>query len=142
MNYLIESKDFNFEVKVINGFVDDCPANVAFLMGMTLNALNNVVMERQWRIYGMETGVKPMVPHSPRGSSEGETLSPSIHHPVHYNLHPSGVECLTVVRHMNFNLGNAIKYIWRCGLKDNTTDIEDLKKAVFYLQDEIERLEG
>jgi hypothetical protein len=39
---------------------------------------------------------------------------------------------------MNFNLGNAIKYIWRAGLKGNA--IEDLQKAVFYLNDEIERL--
>jgi len=60
-----------------------------------------------------------------------------INHPAHYNDHPSGIECIEIVRHMSFNLGNAIKYIWRSDLKDNT--IEDLKKAIFYLNDEIEK---
>jgi len=61
----------------------------------------------------------------------------SVHHPKHYNDHPSGIECLDVIRHMNFNLGNAVKYIWRCDLKEDA--IEDLKKAIFYLEDEIAR---
>lgn len=38
---------------------------------------------------------------------------------------------------MNFNLGNAMKYIWRAGLKNSA--IQDLEKAVFYIQDEIKR---
>ena len=60
-------------------------------------------------------------------------------HPSHYTSHPSGVECLTITRHMNFNLGNAIKYIWRAGLKGNA--VQDLRKAKFYIEDEIARLE-
>lgn len=60
-----------------------------------------------------------------------------VNHPKHYNSHPSGIECIEIVRHMGFNLGNAIKYIWRCDLKDN--EIEDLKKAIFYISDEIKR---
>jgi hypothetical protein len=63
----------------------------------------------------------------------------SINHPVHYNIHPSGVECIQIVRHMSFNLGNAIKYIWRAGLKPGQTDIQDLEKAAWYIADEIER---
>lgn len=62
-----------------------------------------------------------------------------VNHPKHYNSHPSGVECITVTRHMNFNLGNAMKYIWRAGLK-SPDPIQDLEKAMFYLRDEIERL--
>lgn len=62
-----------------------------------------------------------------------------INKPKHYNVHPSGIECIEVVRHMNYNLGNAIKYIWRAGLKED--NIKDLKKAAFYIQDEIKRLE-
>jgi hypothetical protein len=65
--------------------------------------------------------------------------SDMVNHPPHYTRHPSGVECIDVVRHMNFNLGNAVKYIWRCDEKGNA--VEDLRKAVFYLQDEI-RLRG
>ena len=55
--------------------------------------------------------------------------------------HPSGIECIEVVRHMPFNLGNTIKYIWRAGLKENHTRIQDLRKAKWYLEDEIKRLE-
>ncbi len=60
-----------------------------------------------------------------------------INHPEHYNKHPSGVECIDVVEHMNFNLGNAVKYIWRADLKDNGP--QDLQKAIWYLQRELER---
>ncbi len=63
-----------------------------------------------------------------------------VNSPKHYTGHPSGVECITITRHMNFNRGNAMKYIWRAGEKGNL--IEDLKKAIWYLQDEIGRLEA
>jgi hypothetical protein len=46
------------------------------------------------------------------------------------------------VRHRNYNIGNAIKYLWRAGLKNEDKHIEDLKKAIFYITDEIKRLEG
>lgn len=77
----------------------------------------------------------------------------AVNHPPHYNEHPSGVECIEIVRHYNFNIGNAIKYLWRMGLKlvptgkDAAADrkkaaaeIEDLKKAIWYLNDELGRL--
>lgn len=57
-----------------------------------------------------------------------------VNHPKHYTNHPSGIECIQVTRHMGFNLGNAVKYIWRADLKNG---VEDLQKAVWYLQDEI-----
>lgn len=66
--------------------------------------------------------------------------NPLINRPPHYISHPSGVECIEVTRHMNFNLGNAVKYIWRCELKDPALEIQDLKKAIWYLNDEIVRL--
>ena len=65
-------------------------------------------------------------------------MSDNVNNPKHYTSHPSGVECLDIVRHMGFNLGNAVKYIWRAALKGK--QIEDLRKAVFYLEDEIKRL--
>lgn len=58
--------------------------------------------------------------------------------PSHYKSHPSGVQCIDVTEHMNFCLGNAMKYIWRAGLKGDA--IEDLQKARWYLDREIERL--
>ena len=75
-------------------------------------------------------------------------MSDKVNHPEHYNLHPSGVECIEIVRHHNFNIGNAIKYLWRAGLKvlgvgtPLEKQIEDLKKARWYIDDEITRLEG
>lgn len=63
-----------------------------------------------------------------------------VNHPAHYTSHPSGVECIQITRWMNFNLGNVIKYVWRAGNKGNA--IEDLKKARWYLDDEIKRREG
>ena len=57
--------------------------------------------------------------------------------PDHYRRHPSGIECIQITEHMSFPLGSAIKYIWRADLKANP--IEDLKKAVWYLEREIQR---
>ena len=62
-----------------------------------------------------------------------------VDHPVHYTSHPSGVECVTIAEWFNFNRGNALKYIWRAGEKGN--ELEDLKKARWYLDREISRLE-
>ena len=59
----------------------------------------------------------------------------NVNHPKHYTAHPSGVECIEITEHMGFNLGNAIKYIWRADLKENT--IEDLQKAKWYVEREI-----
>lgn len=53
----------------------------------------------------------------------------------HYNLHPSGVECIEIVRHLNFNLGNAMKYLWRHEDKENSE--QDIEKAIYYLKNEL-----
>lgn len=65
-------------------------------------------------------------------------MTDAVNHPAHYTAHPSGVECIQVTEHMNFNLGNATKYIWRADLKGNA--LEDLRKAEFYIKREISRL--
>lgn len=71
-----------------------------------------------------------------------------VNHPKHYTSDPSGIECIDITRHRNFNIGNAIKYLWRAGLKEDKDrkfidkQIEDLNKAVWYLVDEIHRLGG
>lgn len=64
-----------------------------------------------------------------------------VNHPKHYTSDPSGIECIQITRWRNFNIGNAIKYLWRNGLKENNSNIQDLKKAVWYINDEIKRLE-
>jgi len=55
--------------------------------------------------------------------------------PPHYTSHPSGIECIEVTRHMTFNRGNAIKYLWRAGDKNDVS--EDLEKAIWYCLDEL-----
>ena len=62
-------------------------------------------------------------------------MTESVNHPKHYTQHPSGIECITVVEHMGFNLGNAVKYIWRADLKADA--IEDLEKAKWYIEREL-----
>lgn len=64
----------------------------------------------------------------------------AVERPLHYNMDPSGVECIEIVRFMNFDVGNAVKYVWRAGIKDQYGDalkaeIGDIKKAIFYLKD-------
>lgn len=64
-------------------------------------------------------------------------MNDPVNHPKHYTSHPSGVECITVVEQMSFNVGNAMKYLWRADEKGNT--LQDLQKAAWYVQREIER---
>lgn len=58
-----------------------------------------------------------------------------IEHPKHYVSHPSGIECIQITEHMGFCLGNAMKYLWRAGLKDDV--VQDLEKAKWYIEREI-----
>lgn len=70
-------------------------------------------------------------------SKTADGANPSVDHPDHYNSHPSGIECIEIVRHMGFNLGSAVKYLWRDGLKDTQVPLQDLEKARWYIDDEI-----
>ena len=67
-------------------------------------------------------------------------MNDRVNNPKHYTSHPSGIEAIQVLEHFNFNLGNVIKYVWRADLKDHP--LEDLKKARFYLDREINRIGG
>lgn len=64
-------------------------------------------------------------------------MSDVVDHPPHYTSHPSGVECITITEHMGFNLGNALKYVWRADLKDDA--VEDLRKARWYITRELQK---
>lgn len=74
-------------------------------------------------------------------------MTDNVNHPAHYTSHPSGIECIEVIRHYCFSIGNAIKYLWRAGLKKEQgideidKEIEDLKKAIWYINDRIHQLE-
>lgn len=70
----------------------------------------------------------------------------NINHPSHYTSNPSGIECIDIAEHHDFCIGNAIKYLWRAGLKSEDgiskkeKQIEDLKKAIWYIKREIKHL--
>lgn len=70
------------------------------------------------------------------GSCLFQKIHDPVNHPKHYTSHPSGIECIQVTEHMNFNIGNAVKYLWRADMKNG---LEDLKKAAWYVNREIER---
>lgn len=78
---------------------------------------------------------------------EIQLMNNKVEHPKHYTSHPSGIECIDIARHYDFCIGNVIKYLWRSGLKQEQgysskeKQIEDLKKARFYLDYEIKMLE-
>ena len=65
-------------------------------------------------------------------------MNDPVNHPKHYTEHPSGVECIEITEHFNFNKGNAIKYIWRSA--DKGKEVEDLRKARWYIDREIARI--
>lgn len=76
--------------------------------------------------------------HLPEGTAAtAMAAEDKVNHPKHYRNHPSGVECIQITEHMSFNLGNAIKYLWRADEKG--APLEDLKKAVWYINREIAR---
>ena len=74
-------------------------------------------------------------------------MNDNVNHPQHYCKHPSGVECIEITEHYDFCVGNAIKYLWRAGLKsdsgmtDKEKQVEDLRKAIWYIDREIKLIE-
>lgn len=77
---------------------------------------------------------------------QNNTSFDQVNNPKHYCSHPSGIQCIQVTEHMNFNVGNAIKYLWRAGLKTEEgldaklKQIQDMEKAIWYVEREIERI--
>lgn len=66
-------------------------------------------------------------------------MNDNVNHPSHYTSHPSGIECIQITEHMDFCIGNAIKYLWRAGGKND--EVEDLKKAIWYIQRKIDLID-
>lgn len=63
----------------------------------------------------------------------------AVNHPSHYTAY-KGIEVIDLTEQLNFNRGNAVKYLARAGLKDPNTEVEDLKKARWYADREIKRV--
>lgn len=75
----------------------------------------------------------------PDGDVGATPVSDPVNHPSHYTQHGTA-ECIDIAETMTFCQGNAFKYIWRAGAKGDR--VEDLRKARWYLDREIKRLEG
>lgn len=99
-------------------------------------------------MFDIEKRYKKVTP-PPTDKEEKETKEERVLHPSHYTWLKDicGIEVIDITRHLNFNLGNVIKYVLRSGHKSEEgmssrqKQIEDLQKAIFYLNDEIKRLE-
>jgi hypothetical protein len=82
----------------------------------------------------------------PMGSDNNNPEDDNVNHPSHYTQHPSGIECIEIIRYYCFTIGSAIKYLWRAGLKkdanltDKEKEIEDLQKAIWCIKDRIKEL--
>ena len=96
--------------------------------------LDDVIYDESGVPIGTTKTITPNVTDSERDAMEKYTHKETVDHPDHYNKHPSGIECIDVIEHMPFNLGNAIKYIWRLSYKGSA--IEQLEKAIWYLERE------
>jgi len=71
----------------------------------------------------------------------GQDAPDLVNHPPHYRLAP-GVEVIALTEQLTFNRGNAVKYLARAGRKQGTSELEDLRKALWYVSREVARLEG
>ena len=67
-----------------------------------------------------------------------------VNHPEHYGGQDNPYEVIKVIENWNldFHLGNTVKYISRAGKKDTDKELQDLKKAMFYLERKIKNLEN
>lgn len=74
-------------------------------------------------------------------TTQSEDPGERVDHPRHYNQSPSGIETIEIIEHLPANLSNAVKYIWRCGLKQTETPLRDLQSAKWYTEREIRRIE-
>jgi len=74
---------------------------------------------------------------------KGDEKKESINHPTHYGGQQNPYEAIKIIEALDlgFCLGNTLKYISRAGKKDQANDIEDLKKARWYLDRQIQNLE-
>lgn len=63
-------------------------------------------------------------------------MTDMVNHPSHYTAHPAGIEAIEVLRHStDYDLGQAMKYIWRVMWGGKHNNIEDIGKAIWYLED-------
>lgn len=132
------------DTKEIKQFIEEEFKELIKPCGDNYHKLMERVLVARFRIlYFLLKGTPPEVQKVEGVKEEGND---SVNHPSHYTSHPSGIECIEITRHYCFSIGNAIKYLWRAGLKkemgleDKEKEIEDLRKAIWYINDRIKQL--
>ena len=111
------------------------------------DALINDIKELRDLVFNTITDTKSEEPLAGTMQEEYDKQHNNVNHPKWYTSHPSGVECIEITRHYTFDIGNAIKYLWRAGIKkeqglsDKEKEIEDCKKAIWYINDYIKHLQ-
>ena len=123
--------------KSLIAFID----NELKILSKESNNPGNVVITR-YKIYdAMQKVLKEML-------DKEEISTDNVNHPEWYTKHPSGIECIDIAKYYDFCIGNAFKYLWRAGLKkdasleDKQKEVEDLKKAMWYINKKIELIEN
>lgn len=112
-----------------------CPQGIALAWEAAAEAVRSFTVAELTRAGNPHSAATKRTQRARQGGMVNVHTKP----PTHYNAHPSGVECIEVTRHLPFNLGNVVKYIWRAGLKENESEIKDLEKSLDYLNDEINK---
>jgi hypothetical protein len=97
--------------------------------------MSNGIPEDGGYIYSLNRGLEKKDTFELWQKKDGDPVE----HPAHYCSHPSGIECIEITRYHDFCTGNALKYLWRCGIKGGPEKrIEDLRKAKKYIEFAIE----
>ena len=74
-------------------------------------------------------------------TTQSEDPNERVSHPRHYNQHPANIECIELIEHLPCNFANAVKYLWRHGLKATETPLRDLQSARWYTERESLRVD-
>lgn len=129
------------DIKEIRQFIDEEFKELLKPCGNSYHKLIEKILQARFKIFDF---ISKGIPHKVQEMEKKE--NDSVNHPSYYTSHPSGIECIEITRYYCFSIGNAIKYLWRAGLKkemgleDKEKEVEDLRKAIWYINDRIKQL--
>lgn len=129
------------DIKEIEQFIDEEFKELLKPCGNNYPKLIEKVLQARFKVFDF---ISKGIPN--KGQEIEKKENDSVNHPSYYTSHPSGIECIEITRYYCFSIGNAIKYLWRAGLKkemgleDKEKEVEDLRKAIWYINDRIKQL--
>lgn len=129
------------DIKEIRQFIDEEFKELLKPCENSYHKLIEKVLQARFKVFDF---ISKGIPN--KGQEIEKKENDSVNHPSYYTSHPSGIECIEITRYYCFSIGNAIKYLWRAGLKkemgleDKEKEVEDLRKAIWYINDRIKQL--